>query len=116
MGENAVAVRTEVCRPLEFLGLKLDAQANAHPKLDQDIATSDSRVRIIVIPDRKTPASVYERSAFHGVICPTIEEQEAFLARFPNSHLTIAGEGPMLAELRALATALVLHFVLGGSP
>jgi acetate kinase len=49
VGENAVAVRTEVCRPLEFLGLKLDPEANAHPKLDQDIATSDSRVRIIVI-------------------------------------------------------------------
>jgi acetate kinase len=49
VGENAVAVRREVCRPLGFLGLKLDAQANAHPKLDQDIASSDSRGRILVI-------------------------------------------------------------------
>jgi hypothetical protein len=75
--ENAVAVRTEVCRPLEFLGLKLDAQANAHPKLDQDIATSDSRVRIIVIRAqedwaiatecwrlvRTSPAALYEQQA-----------------------------------------------------
>ena len=49
VGENAVAVRREVCGPLGFLGLKLDAQANAHPSLDQDIATSDSRGRILVI-------------------------------------------------------------------
>jgi glycosyltransferase involved in cell wall biosynthesis len=41
-------------------------------------------VRIIVIPDRKTPASVYERSAFHGAICPTLDEQEVFLTRFPS--------------------------------
>lgn len=41
-------------------------------------------VRIIVIPDRKTPASVYGRSRHHGVICPTLDEQEAFLARFPS--------------------------------
>jgi acetate kinase len=39
----------EVCRPLGFLGLKLDARANAHPKLDQDIASSDSPGRILVI-------------------------------------------------------------------
>ena len=49
VGENAVAVRSEVCGTLGFLDLKLDAQANAHPKLDQDIATSDSRGRILVI-------------------------------------------------------------------
>jgi len=49
VGENAVTVRREVCGPLGFLGLKLDAQANAHPKLDQDVATSDSRGRILVI-------------------------------------------------------------------
>jgi hypothetical protein len=40
--------------------------------------------RIIIIPDRKTPASVYERAKFHGVICPTLDEQEAFLDRFPS--------------------------------
>jgi hypothetical protein len=40
--------------------------------------------RIIVIPDRKTPASVYERAKFHGVICPTLDEQETFLARLPS--------------------------------
>jgi hypothetical protein len=40
-------------------------------------------VEIIVIIDRKTPASVAERCAHYGLICPTLAEQEAFLSRFP---------------------------------
>ncbi len=44
---------------------------------------------IIVIIDRKTPASVAERCAHHAragarVTCPTLDEQEAFVARFPS--------------------------------
>lgn len=39
---------------------------------------------IIVIIDRKTPASVAERCAHYGLLCPTLDEQEAFLARFPS--------------------------------
>lgn len=41
-------------------------------------------VDIIVIIDRKTPASVAERCAHYGLLCPTLDEQEAFLARFPS--------------------------------
>ena len=40
-------------------------------------------VEIIVIIDRKTPASVAERCAHYGLLCPTLDEQETFLARFP---------------------------------
>ncbi|MEA2343266.1 MAG: hypothetical protein QOF63_1435 [Thermoanaerobaculia bacterium] len=40
-------------------------------------------VEIIVIIDRKTPASVAERCAHYGLTCPTLAEQETFLARFP---------------------------------
>lgn len=44
---------------------------------------------IIVIIDRKTPASVAARCEDHrrggmSVLCPTLDEQEAFLARFPS--------------------------------
>ncbi len=44
---------------------------------------------LIVIIDRKTPASVAERCEHHrregmSVLCPTLDEQEAFLARFPS--------------------------------
>ena len=44
---------------------------------------------LIVIIDRKTPASVAERCEHHRregmrVLCPTLHEQETFLARFPS--------------------------------
>jgi hypothetical protein len=44
-------------------------------------------VRVFVIPDRKTPASAFERcaklrQAGLQVVCPTLEEQEQYLARF----------------------------------
>lgn len=46
-------------------------------------------VDVIVIIDRKTPASVAERCEHHRrggmrVLCPTLDEQETFLARFPS--------------------------------
>src|SRR5688572_44866 len=44
---------------------------------------------LIVIVDRKTPPSVAERCEHHrrggmSVLCPTLDEQEQFLARFPS--------------------------------
>ncbi|MEA2163890.1 MAG: hypothetical protein QOK37_2017 [Thermoanaerobaculia bacterium] len=41
-------------------------------------------VAIIVIIDRKTPASVASRCAHYGLICPTLDEQEELLKRFPS--------------------------------
>jgi len=49
VGENSAEVRHATCRQLGFLGLKLDAGANARPAVDGDIATSDSAVRVLVI-------------------------------------------------------------------
>jgi acetate kinase len=49
VGENSPEVRSEVCGNLGILGLKLDERNNAAPSLDQDIATSGSRARILVI-------------------------------------------------------------------
>ena len=56
---------------------------------------------IIVIIDRKTPQTVYERCQHHAkrgrpVICPTLEEQERFLARFGN----LAGRIPWDSDNR----------------
>ncbi|HVG24851.1 MAG TPA: hypothetical protein VND45_11900, partial [Thermoanaerobaculia bacterium] len=56
---------------------------------------------LIVIIDRKTPATVAERCAHHRragmtVLCPTLEEQEAFLARFP----TMRGRVPYDSDNR----------------
>jgi acetate kinase len=46
VGENSPQVRARVCERLAFLGLKIDPSLN---KPDQDIATADSRVRVLVI-------------------------------------------------------------------
>src|SRR5262245_42182475 len=49
VGENSPEVRSAACGKLGFLGLKLDATANAQVSADQDVAAQDSQVRILVI-------------------------------------------------------------------
>ncbi len=49
VGENSPQVRAAVCDGFAFLGLSLDAERNAQPSGDQDIAHQDSRVRVLVI-------------------------------------------------------------------
>jgi len=49
VGENSAEVRAAACLGLEFLGVRLDKQANARPCLAQDISAPESRVRVLVI-------------------------------------------------------------------
>lgn len=49
VGENAIKVREEVCKGLKFLGLSLDLTKNSASCLDKNIATTDSKVKIIVV-------------------------------------------------------------------
>lgn len=49
IGENSALLRETVCARLGFLGLELDSAKNRAPKLDQDIAAPDSKVRVLVI-------------------------------------------------------------------
>ena len=49
VGENSPEVRAAACGGLEFAGLRLNWDANAKPTLDEDIATPNSRVRVLVI-------------------------------------------------------------------
>jgi acetate kinase len=49
IGENSVEVRTAVCSHLTFLGLALDATKNTAKLTDRDIATPDSKVRVLVV-------------------------------------------------------------------
>ncbi len=49
VGEHAPHIRAAACAPFEFLGLKLDPEKNTSHAVDQDIATSDSAVRVLVI-------------------------------------------------------------------
>lgn len=47
LGENAWYVREKVCAYLEFLGLKIDKKANKNN--NEDISTSDSKVKVFII-------------------------------------------------------------------
>ena len=49
VGENSPEVREAATSGLQFLGLTLDSHANRQPGVDQDIATADSPVRVLVI-------------------------------------------------------------------
>lgn len=49
IGENCAPLRADVCERFGFLGLKLDPAKNARPDLDQNIATRDSLVQVLVI-------------------------------------------------------------------
>src|SRR6266404_1060302 len=49
VGETSTEVRAAVCKPLIFLGLKLDDAANVQRAPDADIATPDAAVRILII-------------------------------------------------------------------
>jgi acetate kinase len=49
VGENSPEVRSATCKQLAFLGCDLDDEANLRAEGDTDIATRDSRVRVLVI-------------------------------------------------------------------
>jgi hypothetical protein len=73
MNQRIAIVVTTIFEPLFLDGYVANLRRFGH-----------ENVEIIVIIDRKTPASVAERCAHFGLICPTLDEQEAFLARFPS--------------------------------
>jgi acetate kinase len=49
VGENCPRLRERVCAAFDFLGVHLDAEANANPRLDADVAAADSNVRVLVV-------------------------------------------------------------------
>ncbi|MBD2462365.1 acetate kinase [Oscillatoria sp. FACHB-1407] len=49
VGENDAQLRAATCEAFGFLGLTLDPQKNNQKPVDQDIATPDSAVRVLVI-------------------------------------------------------------------
>ena len=49
LSENSEIVRELICQSLGFLGLKLDLKQNQNDPIDEDIATSNSKVRVLVI-------------------------------------------------------------------
>ena len=49
IGENSAEVRAAACDNFGYLGLKLDSEKNRRPHLDQDVASADSAVRVLVV-------------------------------------------------------------------
>jgi acetate kinase len=49
LSENSEIIRELICQSLKFLGLKLDLEQNQNEPIDSDIATKDSKVRVLVI-------------------------------------------------------------------
>lgn len=76
VGENSPEVRAASCRGLEFAGLRLNCYANAKPSLDQDISTSDSSVRVLVIRAEEDWAIAKECwKLTHAARAPKLQEQ-----------------------------------------
>ena len=50
LGENSSFLRQKICEKLEYLGLKLDLKANEITGQTQEISSSDSKVKVWVIP------------------------------------------------------------------
>ena len=50
VGENQIGMRSEVCKGLEFLGVKFDDQKNNVRGEEVVISADDSKVKVVVIP------------------------------------------------------------------
>ncbi|HEX3012084.1 MAG TPA: acetate kinase [Syntrophomonadaceae bacterium] len=50
VGENAIDIRENVCKDLDYLGIKMNVEKNKVRGKEVDVATDDSKVRIFVIP------------------------------------------------------------------
>jgi acetate kinase len=53
IGENSALVRERTCAGLEFLGVRLDARANAVAEPDCDVADEESGVRVLIVGARE---------------------------------------------------------------
>ncbi len=60
VGEHAAEARAFICTGLECLGLELDAQTNVACRPDADIASAQSRRRILVIATREEVTMLHE--------------------------------------------------------
>ena len=50
VGENQVNIRKGICEQLEFMGLKLDEEANQTRGEEKEITTKDSKIKAYVVP------------------------------------------------------------------
>jgi acetate kinase len=64
IGEHSTYVRAAACKKLAFLNLSIDEKLNDANPVDQDIATTDSKVRILVVRAREDWQIAHECVAF----------------------------------------------------
>ena len=50
VGENQINIRKGICQKLEFIGVKIDVEANNMRGEEKEITTPDSQVKVYVIP------------------------------------------------------------------
>ena len=50
VGENQTSMRAEVCKNMEFLGIKFDEEKNKARGEEVVISADDSKVKVVVIP------------------------------------------------------------------
>jgi acetate kinase len=50
VGENAIDIRENVCKDLDYLGIKMDVEKNHVRGKEVDVAAPDSKVKIFIIP------------------------------------------------------------------
>ena len=60
IGENNTAMRTSVCKRLDFLGIEIDESKNSIRGEEIDISTPDAKVRTLVIPTNEELAIAKE--------------------------------------------------------
>jgi len=50
VGENAIDIRENICKDLDYLGVKMDVEKNKVRGKEVDVAAADSKIKIFVIP------------------------------------------------------------------
>ena len=50
VGENQINIRKGICEKLEFMGVKVDTEANNMRGEEKEISAPDSKVKVYVVP------------------------------------------------------------------
>ena len=50
VGENQINIRRGICEKLEFMGVKIDVDANNMRGEEKEISTPDSKIKVYVVP------------------------------------------------------------------
>lgn len=50
VGENQINIRKGICEKLEFMGVKVDVEANDMRGKEKEISTPDSKIKVYVVP------------------------------------------------------------------